>query len=335
MPDVKFNGRRYSIAYHDVTRGIKDARAIALYYVLLSYTTAGDSEAHPSLPVLAEAIGLSPKSLRQVRDAIARLESLGLVRVFARYRNDAGEIRLERDDEFNVQTSNGYEVFDRINGANEGEGGAQNVPGGSYSATGVVANQLPGAVANQPYEEIPNKEIPIEELISPPTPSSVSVSEVKTSEGDPQADAPTQTKPSKRQLDEEFDRFWGLVGRKRGKQQARKSFEKQRRAHSLEFICSQITKAQAEWVNTGRDPGYWPHPSTWLNQQLEDDYDTTRMPSQREFYEARVKMLREQHLREKGQLRSISQGSPVLAIPASCVEDDDQDEDDDDWDWSA
>lgn len=147
--------------------------------------------------------------------------------------------------------------------------------------------------------------------------------------GDPQAGTPTQTKPSKRQLDEEFEKFWSLVARKRGKQQSRKSFEKQRRAHSLEFICSQITKAQDEWLRMGRAPEYWPHPSTWLNQQLDDDYDTVRMPSQQEFYEARVQMLRERHLREKDQLKSISQSSPILAFPASPA--DDNDSDGDDW----
>lgn len=146
--------------------------------------------------------------------------------------------------------------------------------------------------------------------------------------GDPQAGTPTQTKPSKRQLDDEFERFWSLVARKRGKQQSRKSFERQRRAHSLEFICSQITKAQDEWLRTGREPEYWPHPSTWLNQQLEDDYDTVRMPSQQEFYEARVQMLRKRHLREKDQLKSISQSSPILAFPASPADDDDSDGDD-------
>ena len=146
--------------------------------------------------------------------------------------------------------------------------------------------------------------------------------------GDPQAGTPTQTKPSKRQLDDEFEKFWSLVARKRGKQQSRKSFEKQRRAHSLEFICSQITKAQDEWLRMGRAPEYWPHPSTWLNQQLEDDYDTVRMPSQQEFYEARVQMLRERHLQKKDQLKSISQSSPILAFPASPADDDDSDGDD-------
>ena len=153
--------------------------------------------------------------------------------------------------------------------------------------------------------------------------------------GDPQAGTPTQTKPSKRQLDDEFERFWALVGRKRGKQQARKSFEKQRRTHDLEFICSQLMKAQAEWIRTGREPEYWPHPSTWLNQQLDDDYDTTSVPSQHEFYEARVQMLREQHVREKAQLNAVAGDASMPAITSTCVEDDDEDEDDDDWDWGA
>ena len=152
--------------------------------------------------------------------------------------------------------------------------------------------------------------------------------------GDPQAGTPTQTKPSKRQLDDEFERFWSLVGRKRGKQQARKSFEKQRRTHDLEFICSQLMKAQAEWIRTGREPEYWPHPSTWLNQQLDDDYDTTSVPSQHEFYEARVQMLREQHVREKAQLNAVAGDASMPAITSTCVEDDDED-DDDDWDWGA
>lgn len=140
---------------------------------------------------------------------------------------------------------------------------------------------------------------------------------------------------SKRQLDAEFEKFWALVGRKRGKQQARKSFEKQRRTHSMEFICSQLMKAQAEWMRTGREPEYWPHPSTWLNQQLDDDYDTTSVPSQREFYEARVQMIREQHLREKAQLTAVADDVSMPAITSTCIEEDDEDDDGDDWDWGA
>ena len=318
--DVKFSGRHYSIAYHDVTRNVRDARALALYFILLSYTTAGDSEVHPSLPVLAEAIGLSPKSLRQVRDAIARLESLGLVRVFARYRNDAGEIRLERDDEFNVQTSNGYEVIDRINGANEGEGGAQNVPGGSYSATGVVANQLPGVVANQPYEEIPNKEIPNEEIISPPTPSSVSVSKAKTSEGDPQADAPTKTKAFSKQLDKEFNDFWSHVdpGRRCAKQAARRSYEKQRRTHSAEFIISQLEKAKRFWNDEDREIRHRPYPATWLNSQLEDD-NVSAAASGRVLYEMRM---RAAELAYEKQARVSLNPPGEEIIDSTCIDDD-------------
>ena len=205
-------------------------------------------------------------------------------------------------------------------------------------------------VAVQEPEEIHNEEIHNEvNNPLPPLRDSAAEGAALVPLGDPQAGTPTHTnhgslqpvnesdpqglqqgrgKLTKRQLDEEFERFWMLVGRKRGKQQARKSFERQRRTHDLEFICSQITKAQDEWLRMGREPEYWPHPSTWLNQQLDDDYDTVRMPSQQEFYEARVQMLRERHLREKDQLKSISQSSPILAFPASPADDDDSDGDD-------
>ena len=136
-------------------------------------------------------------------------------------------------------------------------------------------------------------------------------------------------------MDEEFEKFWALVARKRGKQQARKSFEQQRRTHSMEFICSQLMKAQAESIRTGRAPEYWPHPSTWLNQQLDDDYDTTSVPSQREFYEARVQMIREQHVREKAQLNAATDDGCMPAITSTCVDEEDEDDDDDDWDWGA
>ncbi|MDY2979531.1 MAG: hypothetical protein SOR94_05800 [Lawsonella sp.] len=151
--------------------------------------------------------------------------------------------------------------------------------------------------------------------------------------GDPQAGTPTHTnhgtlqpvnesgpkgrqqgqgKPSKRQLDEEFDKFWSHVAKKRGKQQARRTFERQRRTHTLEFMCSQIDRAQAEWVRTGRAPEYWPHPSTWLNAQLEDDYEHVAIPSQRELYESQLEAFgREWEARQQPHLRAISAGEPL------------------------
>ena len=327
-PDFK----PFIITRIDVFRDIKDPTAIALYGALLTYAN-NDKVCHPSLSVLSKDIGLSDKNLKPIRRALTILEEKGYVRKFKRWRNDEGETSREKTDVFRIPTSNGYHVYTEFRGAQYA-----NHPSAHYAPT-PSAHYAPRTIS---IELEPN-ELEKYPSISPSADCAL------PSEGDPQAGTPTHAnhgtlqpvnesdpqglqqgrgKLTKRQLDEEFERFWALVGRKRGKQQARKSFEKQRRTHDLEFICSQITKAQDEWLRMGREPEYWPHPSTWLNQQLEDDYDTVRMPSQQEFYEARVQMLRERHLREKDQLKSISQSSPILAFPASPADDDDSDGDD-------
>ena len=310
----------------DVFRDIKDPTAIALYGALLTYAN-NDKVCHPSLSVLSKDIGLSDKNLKPIRRALTVLEEKGYVRKFKRWRNDEGETSRKKTDVFRIPTSNGYHVYTEFRGAQYA-----NHPGAHYAPT-------PGAhYAPTPSAHYAPRTISIElepnELDKYPS-SSPSADCALSAEGDPQAGTPTHTKTPKRQLDEEFEHFWSLVARKRGKQQARKSFEKQRRTHDLEFICSQIVKAQAEWVRMGREPEYWPHPSTWLNQQLDDDYETTSVPSQHEFYEARVQMLREQHVREKAQLTAVAGDVSMPAITSTCIEEDDEDDDDDDWDWGA
>ena len=277
-PDFK----PFIITRIDVFRDIKDPTAIALYGALLTYAN-NDKVCHPSLSVLSKDIGLSDKNLKPIRRALTILEEKGYVRKFKRWRNDEGETSREKTDVFRIPTSNGYHVYTEFRGAQYA-----NHPSAHYAPT-PSAHYAPRTIS---IELEPN-ELEKYPSISPSADCAL------PSEGDPQAGTPThanhgtlqpvnesdpkgrkqgQGKSSKRQLDEEFERFWALVGRKRGKQQARKSFEKQRRTHDLEFICSQLMKAQAEWIRTGREPEYWPHPSTWLNQQLDDDYDTTSVP---------------------------------------------------------
>lgn len=351
--DVIYDHRPFTIVYDDVISDIKDPLAIAVYVTLCKYANS-DKVCHPSQKQIAEDLGLSASSVKTVRRALRSLEERGYLKQFRRWRDDKGGVSRVKDKRFSIPTSNGYVIFSELAGADKSvdkvdksvEFDAQL---GSFSPTTIGSddhNPL-GSSDHDPRGQstlrtITNELEPIEldnnvgrAVPTPPPPcTSEPVDNSATSctavaaLGDPQAGTPTQTKPSKRQLDDEFEKFWSLVARKRGKQQARKSFEKQRRTHDLEFICSQLMKAQAEWIRTGREPEYWPHPSTWLNQQLEDDYDTVRMPSQQEFYDARVQMLRERHLREKDQLKSISQSSPILAFPASPADDDDSDGDD-------
>jgi|GEM_PF-1154327 len=361
--------RRFSPVYSDIIRGVKDARAIGLYCILCDYAGSNDY-AYPSLPKLADDMGLSANSLNTVRGCLRTLEAYGLITVFSRWINRKNEVSYRRSEDFNTQTSNGYVVWDGIgcSGSREARALLERLGispnGGADSDTGGLLYKNPGGcctrtrgVAVQEPEEIHNEEIHNEvNNPLPPLRDSAAEGAALVPLGDPQAGTPTHTnhgslqpvnesdpqglqqgrgKLTKRQLDEEFERFWMLVGRKRGKQQARKSFERQRRTHDLEFICSQITKAQDEWLRMGREPEYWPHPSTWLNQQLDDDYDTVRMPSQQEFYEARVQMLREQHMREKDQLNSVTSDASMTAITSTCIDEDGEDEDEDDWDWGA
>lgn len=345
--DVRFAGRHYNIVYSDIVRELKDAKVLGLYCILLTY--AGNKQmAHPSLATLAADMGLSKRSINHVKACLRKLIDCGLVETVGRWRNDDNEIAYEPSEEFNQRCSNGYIVHDRIRECASDHADTGELPPSEYGQTPVRIETVPPSEYGRcphPYRD--GEEIHIEglhkEANTLPTLSAVKADFDHSAVDDAQARlgrgaraAETRTgKPSKRQLDDEFENFWKLVGRKRGKQQARKSFEQQRRTHSMEFICSQIMKAQAEWMRTGREPEYWPHPSTWLNQQLDDDYDTTSVPSQREFYEARVQMIREQHVREKAQLNAIADDVSMPAITSTCVEDDDEDDDDDDWDWGA
>lgn len=299
-----------------------------LLFALADRAANDGTSAFPSRAWLAERCFCS---VRSVSRRLARLEEMGIIR-----RGDQHLVDHFRADRrpivWDLNITYGATPVSR---RDTGDMSATSCRGDTCDTYGVtpVTERGDTAVSHKPSIK-PSIEPSISNPL-PPLRESAAESAALVPLGDPQAGTPKgQGKPSKRQLDAEFEHFWALIGRKRGKQQARKSFEKQRRTHDLEFICSQIVKAQAEWVRTGREPEYWPHPSTWLNQQLDDDYDATVMPSQSEFYEARVRMLREQHVREKTKLSSVSGASPVLAIPAATGTDDD-DDDDDDWDWGA
>lgn len=320
-----------------------------LLFALADRAANDGTSAFPSRAWLAERCFCS---VRSVSRRLARLEEMGIIR-----RGDQHLVDHFRADRrpvvWDLNITYGVTPVSR---RDTGDMSATSCRGDTCDTYGVTPVTERGDTA---VSHKPSIKPSIEPSISNPLPPyalTVAGSSTLVAEGDPQAGAPTHTnrgslqpvnesdpqgrrqgrgKPSKRQLDGEFDRFWALVGRKRGKQQARKSFEQQRRTHNLEFICSQIVKAQAEWVRMGREPEYWPHPSTWLNQQLDDDYDSTSVPSQREFYEARVQMLREQHVREKAQLNAVTDDASMSAITSTCVEEDDEDDDVDDWDWGA
>ena len=68
-----------------------------------------------------------------------------------------------------------------------------------------------------------------------------------------------------------FDKFWEAYPLKKGKQAARRAFDRARKLTTLDNMLSAIRK-QKGWEQWTRDNGkYIPHPATWLNQGRWDD----------------------------------------------------------------
>lgn len=276
-----------------------------LLFALADRAANDGTSAFPSRAWLAERCFCS---VRSVSRRLARLEEMGIIR-----RGDQHLVDHFRADRrpvvWDLNITYGVTPVSR---RDTGDMSATSCRGDTCDTYGVtpVTERGDTAVSHKPSYK-PSIEPSISNPL-PPLRESATEGAALVPLGDPQAGAPKQAKLSKRQLDEEFDKFWSHVANKRGKQQARRTFERQRRTHTLEFMCSQIDRAQAEWVRTGRAPEYWPHPSTWLNAQLEDDYEHVAIPSQRELYESQLEAFgREWEARQQPHLRAISAGEPL------------------------
>ncbi|OLT55846.1 hypothetical protein BJF89_13750 [Corynebacterium sp. CNJ-954] len=92
--------------YHDVLEAIPTANAVCLYLILLKFADNKTRTAHPSRATLAKMMGY--KSPQVADKAVEVLESLGLVTVFPRYRDEDGNVSRHRDERFRERTSNGY-----------------------------------------------------------------------------------------------------------------------------------------------------------------------------------------------------------------------------------
>lgn len=119
--DIEAKTRHYSVIYHDVLEAIPTANAVCLYLVLLKYADNNTKMAHPSRSTLAKKMGY--KSPQVADDAVKVLLSLGLVEVFARYRDEDGVVSKVRDERFRERTSNGYIVYDQLVHTQNNEGG--------------------------------------------------------------------------------------------------------------------------------------------------------------------------------------------------------------------
>jgi hypothetical protein len=76
-------------------------------------------------------------------------------------------------------------------------------------------------------------------------------------------------------IDEQFNQFWSVYPRKKGKGQARKAFEKALEKTDLQTILDGVQAYIANDVMD--DPQFIAHPSTWLNgERWEDEYGESR-----------------------------------------------------------
>lgn len=79
------------------------------------------------------------------------------------------------------------------------------------------------------------------------------------------ATKPATPKPSTTDLDADFDRFWANYPRKDNKANARKVWPKVAKKHGAEVLISEAERWAQLWAAAGRDKGYMPMPTTWLN----------------------------------------------------------------------
>lgn len=78
-----------------------------------------------------------------------------------------------------------------------------------------------------------------------------------------------------------FEEFWSCYPKKKGKDAARRSFEKALQRTDLRTLLSALEqqKASVDWKKDGGQ--FIPHPSTWLNQgRWMDETDMSAQPSQ-------------------------------------------------------
>ena len=89
--------------------------------------------------------------------------------------------------------------------------------------------------------------------------------------GETKAKGEEETKQRACALDTEFSEFWSAYPNKKKKQNARKAYEKARKAVSAELILTAVYR-QKGWTEWKKDGGkYIPHPATWLNGGCWDD----------------------------------------------------------------
>ncbi|WP_318744805.1 MULTISPECIES: helix-turn-helix domain-containing protein [unclassified Corynebacterium] len=250
--DVYDHSRKFAMVPHDVIESVQDGNAIALYAILKKYAD-GDGKSHPSMRRLAEALGYT--SYRPLRQAFDKLRAVGLVRTFPRYRDADGIVSYEKSDRFNIQTSNGYVIYDTI----DTHRGYKKDRGAVPYGTPPQCEMEPPRGAYRTHELEPVELEPVE---LDNTHAQNVGSRTKGSQ--------THNLSERESRSDRFDEFWDAYPRKVGKKKARAKFaaavkaagDAQRVIDGAQRLAADPNLPEKQFI---------PHPTTWLERGGWDD----------------------------------------------------------------
>ena len=104
---------------------------------------------------------------------------------------------------------------------------------------------------------------------------------------------PSELEPQN-DINEQFNEFWAVYPRKKGKGQARRAFEKALEKTDLETILAGVAAYVAN--EDLDDPQFIAHPSTWLNgERWEDEYEEIRSVSRSAYVGGPREWVKELH----------------------------------------
>ncbi|MGV0336226.1 hypothetical protein [Corynebacterium kroppenstedtii] len=240
--DVYDHSRKFAMVPHDVIDAVQDGNAIALYAILRKYANI-EGESHPSRKTLAEALGYT--SYRPLRQAFDKLKSAGLVRAFPRYRDVDGIVSYEKSDRFNIQTSNGYVIYDTIDTHRGYKKDRGAVP---YGTAPRCHTEPPrGAYRHHELEPVELKPVELDNT-----------------------NAQTSGSSERESRSDRFDEFWDAYPRKVGKKKARAKFATAvKAAGGAQRVIDGAQRLAAD--PNLPEKQFIPHPTTWLERGGWDD----------------------------------------------------------------
>jgi hypothetical protein len=142
--------------------------------------------------------------------------------------------------------------------------------GDSYQSNLYTVRRIPDNLATRVSPPRDTGDARVGTPVTPPRDTGVPLT--ITTELDPENIEPVND------INAQFNDFWAVYPRKKGKGQARKAFEKAIAKTDLETILAGVA-AYVDNVDMS-DPQFIAHPSTWLNgERWEDEYEETRVVS--------------------------------------------------------